>query len=88
MKFIRVKEGEFKRLIENRVVTAIFAQESNGKSGQFSVFGIDENNQQGYVIRYGCADELKAWQIEELSIVAKSFGFSSIKICFSRIDKK
>ncbi|MUJ27944.1 hypothetical protein GNP73_08135 [Aliivibrio fischeri] len=88
MKFIRVKESEFKRLIENRVVTTIFAQESNGKSGQFSVFGIDENNQQSYVIRYGCTDELKAWQIEELSIVAKSFGFSSIKICFSRIDKK
>ncbi|GEK16093.1 hypothetical protein [Aliivibrio fischeri] len=86
MKFIRVKEKEFKLFIETKTITSIFAQESNGKSGKFSVFGIDENNQQGYVIRYGCADELRTWKIEELSIVAKSFGFSSIKICFAKLE--
>ncbi|OCH42331.1 hypothetical protein [Aliivibrio fischeri] len=88
MKLIRVKEGEFKRLIKTRTVTTLLAQESNVKDGKFSLFGIDENNQQGYAIRHGRVDVLRTWRIDVLSAFAKSLGFTSIEVYFSRIDKK
>ncbi len=44
MKFKRIKEGEFKRLIETKTISSMIAQESNHESNKFSLFGIDETN--------------------------------------------
>jgi hypothetical protein len=88
MKFNRVKEGEFKRLVDTQTITALIAQESNNEHNKFSLFGIDENNQLGYTIRHGRVDELRTWRLDILSAFVKSLGFASIEVYFSKVDKQ
>lgn len=88
MKFKRIKEGEFKRLIETKTISSMIAQESNHESNKFSLFGIDETNQIGYAIRHGRVDELRTWRLDILSAFVKSLGFTSIEVYFSKVSKK
>lgn len=84
MKFSRVKEGEFKRLVETKTITTLIAQESNNEHNKFSLFGIDEKNQLGYAVRHGRVDELRTWRLDMLSASVKSLGFKSIEVYFSK----
>jgi hypothetical protein len=88
MKFNRVKEGEFKRLVDTKTITALIAQESNNEHNKYSLFGIDENNQLGYAVRHGRVDELRTWRLDILSALVKSLGFTSIEVYFSKVGKK
>lgn len=84
MKFSRVKEGEFKRLVETKTITTLIAQESNNEHNKFSLFGIDEKNQLGYAVRHSRVDELRTWRLDILSAFVKSLGFKSIEVYFSK----
>lgn len=88
MKFSRVKEGEFKRLVETKTITTLIAQESNNEHNKFSLFGIDEKNQLGYAVRHGRIYELRTWRLDILSALVKSLGFTSIEVYFSKVGKK
>lgn len=69
VKFYRVTEGEFVRLMETKSITKIIAQESTEKAKmlKFHVVGVNPNDKIAYAVRHGRVNELRTWRLDNLA---------------------
>lgn len=76
VKFYRVKEGEFSRLVETQSITKFIAQESEISPLKFSLVGINPGKQLAYIVRHGRTDELRTWRLDNLGAYLKKLGIT------------
>jgi len=84
VKFYRVREGEFLRLMETQTIKKIIAQESTDVALKFHVVGINPNAEVAYAIRHGRVDELRTWRLDSLGAFLKPLKISSWEVQFNR----
>ncbi|BDA63078.1 hypothetical protein [Shewanella xiamenensis] len=83
IKFYRVKEGEFVRLLETQTITKIIAQESADLPMKFHVVGINPKGEIAYALRHGRTDTLRTWRLDNLGGFLKPLKISSWEVQFS-----
>ncbi len=74
IKFHRMTQGEFTRMIETKTISKIIAQESAIKPLKFHVAGINEREGIAYIMRYGRVNELRTWRLDNLAIYLKDLN--------------
>lgn len=80
VKFYRVKEGEFSRLLETQSITKFIAQESEISPLKFSLVGINRDEQLAYIVRHGRSDELRTWRLDNLAAFLKKLGITNWEV--------
>jgi len=71
VKFHRVTEGEFIRMMETKTISKIIAQESFDKPLKFHVVGINKQTNIAYMMRHGRVKELRTWRLDRLAMFLK-----------------
>lgn len=82
IKFYRVKEGEFVRLMETQTITKIIAQESADLPMKFHIVGINPRSEIAYALRHGRTDKLRTWRLDNLGSFLKPLRISSWEVQF------
>jgi hypothetical protein len=83
IKFYRVREGEFVRLMETQTITKIIAQESAVLPMKFHVVGINPRSEIAYALRHGRTDDLRTWRLDNLGGFLKLLKVSSWEVQFN-----
>lgn len=78
--FHRVKEGEFKRMVEAGAIDEFVVQESKHITGKFHLLGIKPAERIGYTVRHGRVDELRTWRVDILAQLLKEWHVRSFKV--------
>lgn len=74
LKFHRVTEGEFIRMIETKTISKVIAQESFDKPLKFHVAGLNEQTNIAYMMRHGRVNELRTWRLDRLAMFLKGLN--------------
>lgn len=72
VKFYRVTEGEFIRMIETKTISKVIAQESFDQPLKFHVAGLNEQTNIAYMMRHGRVNELRTWRLDRLAMFLKN----------------
>ena len=80
VRFYRIKEGEFSRLVETQSITKFIAQESEITALKFSLVGINPQQQIAYVVRHGRVDELRTWRLDNLIAYLKKLSVNNCEV--------
>ena len=83
IKFYRVKEGEFVRLMETQTITKIIAQESADLPMKFHVVGINPSSEIAYALRHGRSGNLRTWRLDNLGGFLKPLKIKSWEVQFN-----
>ncbi|MBE8232965.1 MAG: hypothetical protein HAW67_04460 [Endozoicomonadaceae bacterium] len=84
IKFYRVKEGEFSRLMETKTITKLIAQESNESRLKFHIVGINPDSNFAYAMRHGREDALRTWRLDNLAKFLSQLGVKSWEVQFRK----
>ena len=82
MRLEYIKEGEFKRLAQMKVLEGILAQESSKTPNKFHLIGVSFSQQVHYAVRAGRTNTLREWRMDNLVVLVKSLGLSEIQVRF------
>ena len=66
IKFNRVKEGEFLRLLQTKVVNKVIAQQQSG-TNKYHVIGVIAGQAIAYTVRHGRTDDLRTWRLDNMA---------------------
>ena len=86
VKFYKIKEGEFLRLVETQSITKFIAQESESSPLKFSLVGINPQQRVAYAVRHGRVDELRTWRLDNLALFLKKLGVFNWEVQFEQTE--
>lgn len=79
IKFNRVKEGEFLRLLQAKVFNKVMAQQQSG-TNKYHVIGIIAGQAIAYTVRHGRADDLRTWRLDNMAAFLNKHGVTKFEI--------
>ena len=86
VKFYKIKEGEFLRLVETQSITKFIAQESESSPLKFSLVGINPQQRVADAVRHGRVDELRTWRLDNLALFLKKLGVFNWEVQFEQTE--
>ena len=79
IKFNRVKEGEFLRLLQTKVFNKLIAQQQAG-TNKYHVIGVIAGQAIAYTVRHGRTDDLRTWRLDNMAAFLNKHGVTKFEI--------